>query len=120
MASTCNKNTCGNYAQQQRVLGHAFAYASYPYGPTGRAATTRIPTFGITPSHMPMNTLCNNPVEVESALFGIDSTNLVAPRPPVVADLHTVGEVSFINKPRLIMPPRMVAEPPQRPFPVPN
>jgi len=69
---------------------------------------------------MPWNTLSNNPVEIESALFGINSTNLVDPQPQVQPQLKNVPMVSFFDTTPVIMPEKFVVRPGQRPFPIPE
>ena len=120
MASTRNNNTPGNYCIQQRGYSLALKYDLYQNSQYGDAYKPAIPCLGYTPSHMPWNTLSNNPVEIESTLFGINSTNLVTPQPPVKPQLKTVPTKSFFQRIPLIMPKPLVIEARQRPFPVPE
>ena len=120
MASTRNNNTPGNYCLQQRQYSLALDYRSYVNGANGSAYYPRMPCLGIIPSHMPRNTLSSNPVEIESVLFGINSTNLVQPAKPVTPLLNTIPECSFFNRIPLIMPKPLVVEKGQRPFPIPE
>jgi hypothetical protein len=119
MASTRNNNTPGNYCLQQRQYSLARDYKSYKNSCTGRAYTTKLPCMGITPSHMPRDTLSSNPIEIESYLFGINSTNLVQPEAPVNPKLNTIPEISFFNRIPMIMPKPLVVENKQRPLPIP-
>lgn len=120
MASTRNNNQCGDYNLQQNSYRLARQYTDYKYSQYGQAYNPAIPCVGITPSHMPRNTLSTNPVEIESALFGINSTNLVNPQPPVVPNLKNVEEVSYFDRIPLIMPKPLIVETNQRPFPIPK
>ena len=120
MSSTRNLNTCGNYRLQQDAFHLASQYTSYDHGANGSAYAPAIPCVGITPSHMPRNTLSHNPVEIESSLFGINSTNLVDPQPPPMPELKHVSEVSYFERLPLLMPDPLVVEKKQRPFPVPQ
>jgi hypothetical protein len=120
MASTRNKNTPSDYCLQQRSYKESFGYNTYENSFVGRAYSTAIPCLGITPSHMPWNTLSNNPVEIESALWGINSVNLVQPQAPVKPDLKHVPEISFFETTPVIMPEKFSLLADQRPFPVPN
>lgn len=119
MASTRNNNTPGNYCLQQKQYSLARDYNNYEHSFTGRAYSTKMPCLGITPSHMPRNTLSSNPVEIETYLFGINSSNLVQPAPPVKPKLNTIPEISFFNRLPIIMPKPLVVENKQRPFPIP-
>ena len=120
MASTRNNNTPGNYCLQQRGYALAAKHELYKNSANGRAFDPAIPCVGYTPSHMPWDTLSRNPVAIESALFGINSTNLVDPQPPVKPDLKTVPMKQFFERTPLIMPMPLVIEKGQRPFPVPE
>ena len=120
MASTRNINTPSDYCLQQRSYREAQAYDLYKYSQYGHTPNPSFPCVGYTPSHMPRDTLSNNPVEIESALFGINSTNLVEPQPPVKAQLKTIPVKQFFQRTPLIMPKPLVIEHNQRPFPIPN
>tara|TARA_B100001094_G_C17804702_1_gene610841 strand:+ start:137 stop:499 length:363 start_codon:yes stop_codon:yes gene_type:complete len=120
MASTRNNNTPGNYCLQQRGYSLALDYDLYKNSQHGHAYTPAIPALGYTPSHMPRNTLSSNPVEIESALFGINSTNLVTPTPPVTPNLKKIPEINYFTRIPTIMPEPLVIEKNQRPFPVPE
>ena len=69
---------------------------------------------------MARNTLSNNPIEIESSLFGINSTNLVQPQKPVKPDLKTIPMRQFFQRTPMIMPTPLVMEDNQRPYPIPN
>ena len=79
-----------------------------------------IPTLGYIPSHMNSNVFSNNPVEIESALFGINANNLVNPQKPVNPELKSIQFKPFFETLPLIMPDPLVLNPDQRPFPIPN
>ena len=106
MASTRNNNTPGNYLLEQRNYTLTQAY------------TTALPALGFNPSYMPRGTFVENPIDVESALFGINSTNLVNPQEPVIPYKKHVPTVCFFNTQALIMPRPLVIENKQRPFPI--
>ena len=119
MASTRNNNTKGNYCLQQRSYTDASQYNSYIHSQWGQASKNAIPCLGITPSHMPWNTLSNNPVDIESDLFGINSTNLVEPQAPVQPQLKNIPMIPYFDRSPVIMPEKLVVEKNQRPFPLP-
>ena len=120
MTDTQSVNNPADYCLQQEAYAKARDHVFYKHGPFGHAADVAIPCVGIMPSHMPRDTLSNNPVEIESALFGINSVNLVQPQAPVEPDLHTVPEVPFFDRLPMILPVPLVIERNQRPFPVPE
>ena len=120
MASTRNNNTKGDYCLQQRnsVLNRNYILFEHSqYGMPYQAAFTDA---GFAPpSRMWRNQLANNPVEIESALFGINSTNLVNNPKTVVPQLNKLPFISFYDRPQLIMPNSLVVEKDQRVFPLP-
>ena len=120
MASTRNKNTGSNYCLEQRMTTQSFKYLEYQNGASGAAYSPAIPCMGIMPSQMPREAFSQNSVDIESALFGINSTNLVERQQPVVPELTKLPEVTFFGRMQLVMPDPLVVEKSQRPFPVPT
>lgn len=118
MASTRNNNTYGDYCLQQESYANARQYVSYEHSSYGVAQQNAMPCLGITPSHMPRNTLSNNPVEIESALFGIGSVNLVKPKAPVKPELKKIPSISYFETTPLLMPKPLVVPKGQRPWPI--
>jgi len=118
MTSTRNNNTVGDYCLQQQSYANARQYTSYVHSQYGRAETNAMPCLGITPSHMPRNTLSDNPVDIESSLRGIGSVNLVCPQKPVVAELKKIPSISYFKTLPLIMPQPLAVKKDQRPFPI--
>ena len=83
------------------------------------SGNSAFPCVGI---NMPMMTngynnqlLSGNPSDIESALFGIGSTNLVRSKPAVVPQLNCMGNVKFFNRLRATLPEPLVIEKYQRP-----
>jgi len=120
MASTRNNNTPGDYCQQQKSYKQSLDYNEYQYSQVGRAYKNALPCMGITPSHMPREAFSQNSIEIESALFGINSTNLVNPQKPVIPQLKQLPGVSYFERLQTFMPEPLVVEKYQRPFPVPK
>lgn len=120
MASTRNKNTPQNYCLEQRDNNLANTYTHYIHSSYGQSSNNAIPCLGITPSHMPRDTLSHNPIEIENFLLGIGSTNLVKPMSPVTPEYKSVSTVSYFDRLPLIMPEPLVIQPHQRPFPIPE
>ena len=119
MASTRNRNTPGNYNLEQREYKQSEVYTLYPNSQYGAAYRNALPTVGIMPSHMPREAFSRNSVDIESALYGINSTNLVAPQTPVAPKLIQLPEVAYFERIPFILPNPLVVENKQRPFPVP-
>jgi len=118
MASTRNINTPGNYALEQRQYKNNEQYNLYKNSQYGEAYYTRLPGNGLLPGQIPREKLSYNPVQIESFLFGIGTTNLVEPLPPLVPELKCLETANVYIKPSTIMPSPLVIEK-NRPFPCP-
>ena len=119
MASTRNKNTSSDYCLEQKQNTRIFGYTEYNNSQYGHAYYNAISTVGIIPSRMPREAFSKNSVDIESALLGINSTNLVTPQAPVVPNLIQLPEVSYFERLPFILPNPLVVENNQRPFPIP-
>ena len=118
MASTRNKNTQENYKIQQMNFRQMQDYELYENSQSGAAYSPSLPVLGFNPSHMSRNDLAHNPIEIESSLFGINSTNLVNPQNEVIPQPKILREEEFFKRPELIMPVPLAIERNQRPFPI--
>ena len=120
MASTRNKNTSGNYCLDQRQNTGIETWQLYKNGANGYAYDTKLPGNGLNPGQLPWDTLSHNPVDIETFLFGINSTNLVNPAPCFVPEINKLGSANIYEKGVTFVPEPLVIEKNQRPFPVPN
>jgi hypothetical protein len=118
MASTRNKNTAGNYCLQQREYRQQDEWRLYKNGANGYAYDTRLPGNGLNPGQLPWNTLSKNPADIESFLFGINSTNLVNPAPPLTPELNCLQTANIFKRPDIIMPQPFHMTNNQRPSPL--
>jgi hypothetical protein len=117
MASTRNKNTSSDYALEQKVNVDARDNNLYLHSSAGRPITECIPSIGYTPSHMSRDALANNPIDIESSLYGIGSSNLVTPCEAVNPSIRNLDFKDFFNRPNAtIMPLPMVYNNNQRPY----
>ena len=116
MASTRSKNTPGNYELEQKVNTLSKKYDLYQHSQHGSPYKTAIPTLGYTPSFISREALSTNSIDIESALFGINSTNLVEPKPNTIAHLKKLPEKEFFTRLPMIMPDNLVIENNQRPL----
>jgi hypothetical protein len=119
MASTRNINTQGNYYLEQREFKQSENYTLYENSQYGAAYDTRLPGNGVNPGQIPWNKFSNNAADIESFLLGINSTNLVNPAPPLVAELKSLDTANFFQKGPVLMPEPLVVLKNQRPFPCP-
>jgi len=118
MTSTRNKNTKGNYNLEQKCYSLARDYDSYKHSQYGQAYKTTMPDIIYRPSFLPRDMLSRNPIEIESTLFGINSTNLVNERTPTKPQLKTLPTSKFFERVPLFMPNPLVIEKNQRPLPM--
>ena len=118
MASTRNKNTPGNYCLEQKQFSNSQEYALYPNSQYGAAYNTRIAGNGLNPAQIPWNKLSYNAPDIESFLFGINSTNLVKPAPCFVPELAKIDSVNIYENKPILIPEPLVVDKNQRPFPV--
>jgi len=116
MTSTRNNNTPGNYNLEQKKYNSIRNYETFINSQYGMAYSPALSTLGINPSHMPRETFSSNSIDVESALFGINSTNLVSPQKPVNPEIKKIPTISFFERLPLFMPNPLVIENKQRPY----
>jgi hypothetical protein len=117
MSSTRNINTRGNYDLQQRQFNESKQYSLYVNSPYGEAYHTNMAGIGLLQGYTPSNKLSANPIETESFLFGINSTNLVNPAPSFQAEPLFPSYVNLYKPNSIIMPNPLVIEK-NRPFPI--
>jgi hypothetical protein len=120
MASTRNKNTPGNYCLEEKQYKNFENYTLYPNSQYGEAYDTKLAGNGLNPGQIPWNKLSHNASDIESFLFGINSTNLVNPAPTFVPNLTKLESANIYKKETVVIPEPLVIEKNQRPFPVPN
>lgn len=120
MASTRNVNTPGNYCLEMAEYANSERYTLYPNSQYGSAYHTNLPGNGLNPAQIPGNKLSENATDVESFLFGINSTNLVKPAPIFVPELKTIESVNIYKKENVFIPEPFVVPKNQRPFPIPQ
>jgi hypothetical protein len=119
MASTRNKNTPGNFCLDSRQNTGIESWQLYTNGANGFAYDTKLPGNGLNPGQMPWSTLSYNPADIESFLFGINSTNLVNPAKPLTPELKCLQSANIFKSAPVIMPIPQAIPKYQRPFPVP-
>jgi hypothetical protein len=119
MASTRNKNTPGNFCLHHRQNVQIEAWELYKNGANGYTYDTRLPGNGLNPGQFPCDTLSHNPTDIESFLFGINSTNLVNPAPPLTPELKCLKTANIFESKPVILPIPQAIPKNQRPFPIP-
>jgi hypothetical protein len=116
MTSTRNKNMPAEYCNELKLNGLAKDYTLFNNSASGKAFTTNFPDITVLPGKRPRESIARNPIDIESALFGINSTNLVKPAAPVNPQLQVQTDITFVNPRPVFMPEELVLEKNQRPF----
>lgn len=116
MAATRNKNTPGNYCLFLRENIGSEKWQLYKNGANGYAYDTKLAGNGLNPGQMPWTTLSHNPADIESFLFGINSTNLVNPTPDLTPELKCLNSANIFKTEPVIMPNIQAISNKQRPF----
>ena len=118
MSSTRLNNDKGEYCQQQRDfnLSRQFFFDKNRIVPDISA----FPCVGINMPKMNSgynnNILSQNAADIESALLGIGSTNLVESKQPVVAKVNNMPSKKFFNRLETFIPEPLVVQKQQRPI----
>ena len=120
MASTRNKNTRSDFKIEQNVQNLARNYVAFENSYAGKAYAPALAyeSVGILPTKMSREHFAQNSVDIESALFGINSTNLVKPQKPIKPELKRVPTSKFFDRLPVHMPKPLVIENEQRPYPI--
>jgi hypothetical protein len=116
MASTRNRNTVGNYKMELQQDIRQENYYLYKHSQYGEAIQTHLPGNGLLPGQLPRDKLSKNPIDIESFLFGINSTNLVKPAPILHPKLDKLSVTNIYPDRKVIMPTPLLIEK-DRPFP---
>lgn len=114
MASTRNRNTSIDYNLEQ--LKNTNYLENNLYINYGRPNNECLPEL-YNPSKLSRDTLSNNPVDIESTLMGIGSSNMVKPCEPSVPNLRTLKFKPFFHRDQsVIMPYPLIYDKNQRPL----
>ena len=116
MASTRNRNTQGNYNAEQWSLEQNRVHQSYLHAAAGQAITTHFAGNGLVGGWMPRTELSQNPIDIESYLFGNGSTNLVVKKQEPTPYYKTIDTLSIADRTPLLLPKPLYVEPNQRPL----
>lgn len=113
MASTRNNNMPGDYCQQQKSYNQ---YSKYTLNKSKRINDhSTLPCPGVNGGRMPNTVLAHNATDIESSLFGINSSNLVTPQKPVQPNLKYLDMLSFAPRLHAILPKPLIVENCNRP-----
>ena len=116
MASTRNKNAKSEYALEQRTNNFINNWNTYENSSYGSPYDAAMPAVGYMPSHMCPCFFSNNAIDIESDLYGINSTNLVSEKPKTNPELKTIKTINYFDRIEMLMPKPLVIEDNQRPL----
>jgi hypothetical protein len=114
MASTRNKNSPGDYKLEQHVNTQIDAHSLYKHSTV--AYQNYLPGDGLLAAKTPRKVICENYTDVESALFGIGSTNLVNPQAKTTPSFQPIQTLNIIDRLPTMIPEPLVVENGQRPM----
>lgn len=117
MAGTRNKNTPGDYKLEQNNNTGIITYNTYTHSSYGAPQQKNFAGDGLLMGRITADQLSSNYCDIESQLFGIGSTNMVAPKGEIIPDIRKIQSLSIIDRLPLIVPEPMVVEGNQRPYP---
>jgi hypothetical protein len=113
MASTRNKNTRNNYALELNKSIHTQEYLLT--GDYGESNTTVCPGNGLGAARIPRTQMSSNPIEIETFLFGIGSSDLTKDVPALNADLKCLPTHDIFKKEPTVVPNKFSPNMSQRP-----
>ena len=116
MSSTRAKNTPGDYVLEQKQIEDIAKYYAYENSYAGEAVDPKLPGDGLLSGRMVPTNFAFNPVDIETQLFGIGSTNLVKPKSEVILDKKDLKSLNIIDKLPVFIPERLVIDKDQRPM----
>lgn len=113
MASTRNINNKNEYCLFKRQNEHIMDNRLYKHRRI--AYDNAIPCAGINLGQVPNTVLSYNPTDIESRLYGINSTNLVNPQGNFTPRLKSQKSVAFFERPKVFLPEPLAIENNRRP-----
>jgi hypothetical protein len=113
MASTRNKNTRNNYAIELNKSIHTQEYLLT--GDYAQSKTTACPGNGLGGAHIPRSHMSNNPIDIETFLFGIGSSDLTKDVPVLDASLNCLPTHDIFAKAPTVVSEKFVSNTTQRP-----
>ena len=117
MTSTRNKNTISNYKLEELYNKNINENNLYNHSSYGRPYEEHMPSLGYISSHMSRDSLAKNPIDIESQLYGIRSTDLAYPVVKITPQFKELKFKEFFKKTEIVMPEPLAHYNKQRPFP---
>lgn len=102
MASTNNKNS--QYEYKLQVAGNQYMDHFTLYKNSTVPDRTLFAGNGLNMPRMGRDVLSRNSCDVESFLFGVNSTNLVNPTAPITPQINHINSLNICKNDKLVMP----------------
>lgn len=116
--NTRDKNSKANYCLEQQARLKTMDHRLFYNGPNGEAYDPALPDF-VRQGRMPPNNFSFNPVDIESALFNIGSSNLVESKEEIVPQFKAeLKNINFFERPEIVKQTPFVPLYNQRPWPI--
>jgi hypothetical protein len=116
MASTRNRNTPGNYANEQTMYRNRYNFLDYNESSFyGVQENTCFAGNGLVGMKTANRNLSNNYCDIESFLFGIGSTNLANPQEQILPSIKQLPSLDICERIPFILPQDFVPLTNQRP-----
>jgi len=117
MASTRNRNTAGDFRQEQMAKEKFSNYYSYEKSNFyGVPETSYFAGNGLGCAKVAHRNLSSNYCDIETQLFGIGSTNLVNPMPEVKPDIYQLKTAHIADKLPVVAVSKFTPDANQRPM----
>lgn len=116
MSSTRNRNMPGNFCLEKEQNRNIESYLLYANSSSGVPYSSRFPGNGLGGARIARDKLSFNSVDTESYLFGINSTNLIDPQPPFVAEPNYLRTENLYDGVKIPTETPVYIRPNQRPF----
>lgn len=114
MSSTRVKNSNTNYGLER--IQNTEICKNRVHTIRNYAAGNHMPDAGILTGHMPMNAIASNAIDIETQLRGIGSSDLTTQRPTYTPTNYTRDNISFFERPEVMLPDPLVIQNKQRPI----
>jgi hypothetical protein len=117
MASTRNKNSLFNYNLEQENNVFSNNYLLYEHASSGKSYTNNFAGNGLLHGRMHSNLLSTNSTDIESMLYGINSTNLENPQNNNLHNINIIQHkhLNLFDRQQQLMPDNLLLDITQRP-----
>ncbi len=120
MASTRNKNTRGDYLEEDKCNRKNLEYRTYEHSQYGKPKSFldvyKLPNTTLSTRPIAQESMSHNHVDIESYLRGISATDLEREHPKFIAELKEFKSIKLFDTVPLIMPKQTTNDQGYRPL----